>query len=112
MFSDRRMYLLKLKMNACACLVLEEEETNEHTTKKNDQPAIYLSKAQTPVYITYQVFLLPEKKEVSDHTLSRGYTKRNKRNEKQKRSLVKKTCFFFFEYEKQSLQKKEREKSD
>jgi len=97
-------------MNACACLVLEEEETNEHTTKKNDQPAIYLSKAQTPVYITYQVFLLPEKKEVSDHTLSRGYTKRNKRNEKQKRSLVKKVFFFSLTMRNNHYRKKKERK--
>jgi len=97
-------------MNACACLVLEEEETNEHTTKKNDQPAIYLSKAQTPVYITYQVFLLPEKKEVSDHTLSRGYTKRNKRNEKQKRSLVKKVFFFSLNMRNNHYRKKKERK--
>jgi hypothetical protein len=52
---------------------------------------------------TYQVFLLPEKKEETlDHTLTRGYTReredlyrRNKRNGKQTRSLVKKVCVFF-----------------
>jgi hypothetical protein len=43
----------------------ERREINERTNnnKKNDEPAIYIcQKAQRPVYIKYQVFLLPGKK--------------------------------------------------
>jgi len=90
----------------------KEEETDEQTNNKNETTEMinrqYICHKHRHLYTYISSFLIArkKKKETLDRTLTRGYInargdlyKRNKRNEKQKRSLVKKTFFFFFEYE-------------
>ncbi len=61
----------EVKKKKCMCRFRsEEKETNKQTNKqtnnkKNSTGNISVKKAQTPVYITYQVLLLPEEEEIN-----------------------------------------------